>query len=44
MKLMKAELGVAQLADSEDMEDENSKEYHWAQELLSYREYQFSRE
>lgn len=40
MKLMKIELGVAQLADSEDVEDEKSEEYKWAQELLWYREYQ----
>lgn len=39
MKLMKIELGVAQQADPEDVEDEESNEYPWTQKLLSYRAY-----
>lgn len=42
MKLMKIELGVAQQADPDDVEeeDEKSEEYQWAQKLLKYRDYQ----
>ena len=39
MKLMKIELGVAQQADPDDVEDEKFEEYQWAQDLLNYRGY-----
>ena len=36
---MKIELGVAQQADLDDVEDEKFEEYRWAHRLLEFRGY-----
>ena len=40
MRLMKIELGVAQQANPDAVENEKIEKYPWAQELLRYRDYQ----